>query len=173
MDWTNILAHEAEKVYLVHRRDKFRALPESEKQMRELVLDGKVELVVPYQLDSLVGSEGQLEAVRVKTLDGEARDLEADYLLPFYGLAMELGPIAEWGLNISKSLITVDAATCETSTAGIYAIGDIATYANKLKLILCGFSEAAMATHAIRAQLYPETTFHFEYSTSKGVPNAA
>jgi thioredoxin reductase (NADPH) len=173
IDWTNILAHEAEKVYLVHRRDKFRAMPESEKQMRQLVADGKVELVVPYQLDGLEGENGQLDSVRVKTLDGEIRQLEADYLLPFYGLAMELGPIAQWGLNLERNLITVNAATCESSTPGIYAIGDIATYEKKLKLILCGFSEAAMAAHSAREQLFPEQSFHFEYSTSRGVPDAA
>lgn len=170
LDWTNILAHEAEKLYLVHRRDKFRAMPESVSQMRALVEQGKVELVVPYQLDSLQGEAGQLRGVQVKTLDGETRVLDADYLLPFYGLAMELGPIAEWGLNLEKNLITVDPATCETSTPGIFAIGDIASYPNKLKLILCGFSEAAMAAHKIRELVYPDEAYHFEYSTTKGVP---
>jgi thioredoxin reductase (NADPH) len=169
IDWTNLLAPEAEKLYLVHRRDKFRALPESVAQMRQLVAGGKVELVVPYQLDGLEGENGQLDAVRVKTMDGDVRALEADYLLPFYGLAMELGPIANWGLNLHKNHITVDPSTCETSAAGIFAIGDIATYDKKLKLILCGFSEAAMAAHAIRELVYPDEAYHFEYSTTKGV----
>ena len=172
IDWTNLLAPDAEKLYLVHRRDKFRALPESVDQMRKLVADGKVELVVPYQLDSLSGENGQLESVNVKTMDGEIRALKADYLLPFYGLAMELGPIANWGLNLTKNHITVDASTCETSESGIFAVGDIATYDKKLKLILCGFSEAAMAAHAIRDIVYPNEAYHFEYSTTKGVEQA-
>lgn len=170
IDWTNVLAPEAETLYLVHRRDKFRAMAESVAQMRKLVDDGKVELVVPYQLDGLEGKDGQLQAVRVKTLDGKERMLEADYLLPFYGLAMELGPIVNWGLNLEKNHIAVDASTCHTSEQGIFAIGDIATYPNKLKLILCGFSEAAMAAHAIREIVYPDEAYHFEYSTTKGVP---
>lgn len=173
IDWTNLLAPEAEKLYLVHRRDKFRAMAESVDQMRRLVADGKVELVVPYQLDGLEGENGQLEAVRVKTLDGDVRLLEADYLLPFYGLAMELGPIASWGLNLEKNQIAVHPTTARTSEAGIFAIGDIATYEHKLKLILCGFSEAAMAAHAIRKIVYPGEAYHFEYSTTKGVPDAA
>lgn len=170
IDWTNLLAPEAETLYLVHRRDKFRAMAESVAQMRKQVEAGRVELVVPYQLDGLEGENGQLEAVRVKTLEGVTRRLEADYLLPFYGLAMELGPIAHWGLNLEKNHIPVNPATCETSRKGIFAIGDIATYENKLKLILCGFSEAAMAAHAIREIVFPGEAFHFEYSTTKGVP---
>lgn len=173
LDWANLLAPEAETLYLVHRRDKFRAMPESVAQMRSLADAGKIELVIPYQLDGLEGEHGQLRTVRVKTLKGETRSLEADYLLPFYGLAMELGPIAEWGLNLEKNCIAVNPATCATSATGIYAIGDIATYENKLKLILCGFSEAAMAAHAIRSYLFPDQVFHFEYSTTKGVQGAA
>jgi thioredoxin reductase (NADPH) len=172
VDWANLLAPDAAACYVVHRRDKFRAMPESVEQMRALIDQGKIELVVPYQLDGLEGEAGKLSGVRVKTLDGQTRLLEADYLLPFYGLSMELGPIAQWGLQFHKNHIAVDAGTCQTSEAGIYAIGDIAHYAHKLKLILCGFSEAAMAAHAIRLQLFPDQAYHFEYSTSKGVPAA-
>src|SRR5690606_5086603 len=107
--------------------------------------------------------------VGVASLDGERRVLAADVLLPFFGLAMELGPIAEWGLGIDKNHITVDPFSCETNIAGIYAIGDIASYKHKLKLILTGFNEAALAAHAIRRQLHPTEEFHFEYSTTKGV----
>ncbi len=170
VDWANALADVASELYVVHRRDKFRAMPGSVDQMRAKASGGAIELVVPYQLDGLEGADGQLDGVRVKTLDGEERVLEADYLLPFYGLAMELGPIAEWGLNLHMNHIEVDPATCATNRPGIFAIGDIATYKNKLKLILCGFSEAAMAAHAIRDIVYPDTAYHFEYSTSTGVP---
>ncbi|RDD60401.1 NAD(P)/FAD-dependent oxidoreductase [Ferruginivarius sediminum] len=172
LDWTLSLAEFAEKVYVVHRRNKFRAAPESVSRMRALAEapESGVELVIPYQLHGLEGRDGNLDAVIVSTLDGETRRLQADALLPFFGLSMNLGPIAEWGLRLERDLITVDPATCATSTAGIYAIGDIATYPNKLKLILCGFSEAAMAAHDIFSRVYPDEVLHWEYSTTKGVP---
>ena len=129
-----------------------------------------MELVVPYQLHGLDGSDGRLTGVEVATLDGDVRRLEADALLPFFGLSMNLGPIAEWGLDLERGQVRADPATCETSTAGIYAIGDIATYPGKLKLILSGFSEAALAAHAIYAHLNPDTPLHWEHSTTKGVP---
>lgn len=128
--------------------------------------------MVPFQLHSLEGQNGQLNAVNVSTLEGEIRRLEADTLLPFFGLAMNLGPIAHWGLNLERSHITVDPRNCATSAPGIFAIGDIATYPGKLKLILCGFAEAAMAAHAAHPLLHPNEALHFEYSTSKGVPGA-
>ncbi|OYW13674.1 MAG: ferredoxin--NADP(+) reductase, partial [Rhodospirillales bacterium 12-54-5] len=99
--------------------------------------------------------------------------LKADHLLAFFGLSMELGPIADWNLDLSGTHVSVDRGTMQTSAAGIFAIGDIATYDHKLKLILCGFSEAAFAAHAIRAIVYPDTAYHFEYSTSKGAPKVA
>lgn len=171
VDWTIALADVAQKIYFVHRRNKYRAAPESVAKMEELAAKGKVvELVVPYQLSGLEGFKGHLTGVKVSTLEGEERVLEADVLLPFYGLAMELGPIAQWGLGLEMSHIAVDPFTCETSTKGIFAIGDIATYEKKLKLILCGFSEAALAMHAARELVYPDSAYHFEYSTSKGVP---
>ncbi len=170
VDWANSLGELAEKVYVVHRRPKFRAAPESVARMEALIAQGKVELVVPYQLDGLVGEGGQLSAVRVATLEGETRDLPADYLLPFFGLAMELGPIAAWGLNLEHNHIAVAPATAATSAPGIFAVGDIATYPGKLKLILCGFAEAAMAAHGARAIARPGEVYHFEYSTTAGVP---
>ena len=91
-------------------------------------------------------------------------------LLPFFGLAMNLGPIAEWGIELERGHIRIDPATCATSRPGIFAIGDIATYPGKLKLILCGFSEAAMAAHAMHPLVHPGEALHFEYSTTKGVP---
>lgn len=170
VDWTLSLADIAEKIYFVHRRDKFRAAPESVSKMMTLVDAGKVEMVIPYQLSSLQGANGILSGVEVATLDGQKKMLDADMLLPFFGLAMELGPIAEWGLNLHLNHIEVNAATLQTNAPGIYAIGDIATYQNKLKLILCGFSEAAMAAHSIYPRVHPDKALHFEYSTSKGVP---
>lgn len=170
VDWAISLSELSEKTYIVHRRAKFRAAPESVRQLSELAEIGKLELVVPYQLHGLEGEDGQLSAVIVATLDGEEKRLEADVLLPFFGLSMELGPIAEWGLALEKQHIAVDPATMESSAPGVYAIGDIATYKNKLKLILCGFSEAAMALHAARKRVFPDQELHFEYSTTSGVP---
>ena len=170
VDWALSLADVAANIYVVHRRPKFRAAPESVKQMQDLAEAGKIELVVPYQLSGLEGDGGVMTAVNVATLDGEVRRLEADRLLAFFGLAMDLGPIADWGLNLERNHITVDPATCQTSEPGIYAIGDIADYPGKLKLILSGFSEGAMAVHAARDYLRPDEAYHFEYSTTRGVP---
>lgn len=170
VDWAISLSEVADRVMVVHRRSKFRAAPESAARMEALAAEGRVELVIPYQLAGLVGDDGMLSAVVVKTLDGVERHLEADVLLPFYGLSMNLGPIAGWGLHLDRNHIHVDPATCETSTPGVFAIGDIATYHRKLKLILTGFSEAAMAAHAIFPRVYPDEVLHFEYSTTKGVP---
>lgn len=175
LDWTLSLAELAEKIYVVHRRPQFRGAPESVARMHALAADagGKVELVVPYQLSGLAGAEGRLSGVEVKTLEGQARLLEADALLAFFGLSMNLGPIAKWGLALEQHHITVDPSTCETSAPGIFAIGDIATYPRKLKLILSGFAEAAQAAHAIRPLCRPGEVLHWEYSTTSGVPTAA
>ena len=173
VDWAISLSEVAEKVSVVHRRPKFRAAPESEARLKTLADSGKIELVIPYQLHGLEGKNGQLSNVIVSDLDNKTKSLEADILLPFFGLAMDLGPIANWGLNLDQNHIAVNPATMETSAPGIYAIGDIATYPGKLKLIVCGFAEAAMAMHAAYNKVHPDKALHFEYSTSKGVPSAA
>lgn len=170
VDWAISLAEVAATVAVVHRRDKFRAAPESERRLRSLAATGQIEMVVPYQLAGLEGAEGQLSAVIVQTLKGERRSVPADVLLPFFGLSMDLGPIAEWGLTLEHKHIAVDPATCATNRQGLFAVGDIATYPGKLKLILTGFSEAAMAAHAIHPLLRPDEVLRFEYSTTKGVP---
>jgi thioredoxin reductase (NADPH) len=170
LDWTLNLAELAEKIFVVHRREKFRGAPESVARLHALAETGKVELVVPYQLSGLDG-DGALSAVRVATLKGEERALPADHLLAFFGLSTDLGPIAEWGLALEKSHIRVAPATCETSVPGVFAIGDVASYPGKLKLILQGFSEAAMAAHAIHPLVHPGQALHFEYSTTSGVPS--
>ena len=173
LDWVLSLAEVARKVYVVHRRPKFRGAPETVARMQELAAaDERVEIVVPYVLHALEGHDGKLEAVVVATLKGETRRLEAEVLLPFFGLSMNLGPIADWGLALDQHHIVVDPATCVTNRAGIFAIGDIASYPGKLKLILSGFSEAALAAHAIYKLVHPEQELHWEYSTLKGVPGA-
>ncbi len=170
LDWALSLAGLAARVQVVHRRAKFRAAPESVARLEALVAAGSVEMVVPYQLARLEGEGGRLDSVVVATLDGAERRLEADVLLPFFGLAMNLGPLATWGLNLDRNHIQVEPASCATSAPGIFAVGDIATYPGKLKLILCGFSEAAMAAHAVHPLVFPGQALHFEYSTTTGVP---
>lgn len=170
VDWTLALADIASRLYVIHRRPKFRAAPESVARIEALAKDGRIEMVVPYQLARLEGDGGQLSAVVVATLEGQERRLEADALLAFFGLAMNLGPIAQWGLNLDRNHITVDPASSATSRAGIFAIGDIASYPGKLKLILSGFAEAALAAHAIHPLVHPGEALHFEYSTTSGVP---
>ena len=169
VDWALALK-EVAKVSVVHRRPKFRAVPEMAAQLDAAARAGEIDMVIPYQLHALHGEAGVLSAVEVATLEGETRKLPADVLLPFFGLSMDLGPIAAWGLQQTMHHVTVDPATCQTSLPGIFAIGDVATYAGKLKLILQGFSEAAVAAHAIFPIVHPDTALHFEYSTSKGVP---
>ncbi|MFN7710376.1 MAG: NAD(P)/FAD-dependent oxidoreductase [Holosporales bacterium] len=172
VDWALSLAEVAEHIYVVHRRAKFRAAPESTAQLERLAQDNKIELVIPYQLHGLKGRDGVLEAVEVATLEGDIKTLEADTLLPFFGLATSLGPITAWGLNFDKSTIAIDPLTTATNLPGVFAIGDVATYPHKLKLILCGFSEAAQAAHQARKVIYPDEAWHFEYSTTSGVPRA-
>lgn len=172
LDWALSLRTLARRIYLVHRRDKFRAAPESLRQLEDAVAAGEIEKVTPYQLKALKGEGGRLDGVEIATLDGETRLLEADHLLAFFGLATDLGPLAQWGMDQIRSTLPVTPSTCETSLPGVFAIGDVASYPGKLKLILQGFSEAAMAAHAIYPIVHPDQALHFEYSTSKGVPGA-
>jgi len=172
VDWVLALAEVAERVMVVHRRAKFRAAPDSAARLQRLADDGLIDLVVPYQLHALEGDGGQLSHVVVADLAGGTRRLAADALLAFFGLAMNLGPIGQWGLALERNHIVVDPASAQSSIPGIFAIGDIATYPNKLKLILTGFAEAAMAAHAIYPLVHPGEALHFEYSTTKGVPGA-
>lgn len=170
VDWALSLAETAERLYVVHRRPKFRAAPESEARLKRLAADGRIELVVPYQLSGLRGEGGQLSGVEVATLDGAARMLDVDTLLPFFGLSMDLGPIAQWGLAMDRNHVAVDPATCAAGPPGVYAIGDVATYRGKLKLILTGFAEAAIAARSALAHIRPDEPLHFEYSTTSGLP---
>lgn len=171
VDWAISLSEIAQKVTVIHRRPKFRAAPESEAQLKWLAEEGVIDLVIPYQLEGLIGKEAHLEAVIAKSLEGNLKEIPADILLPFYGLAMNLGPIAHWGLQLDATHIMVDPKDCSTNVPGIFAIGDIAKYAHKLKLILTGFAEAAHAAHAIRDLVHPGEAHHFEYSTTSGVPS--
>jgi thioredoxin reductase (NADPH) len=170
VDWALALRGVAARIQVVHRRRKFRAAPENAAQLDAAARRGEVELVIPYQLHALHGAGGRLAAVEVADLDGATKCLAADVLLPFYGLSMDLGPIANWGIALDRHHVLVTPASCQTSVAGIFAIGDVASYPGKLKLILQGFSEAAMAAHAIYPIVFPDVALHFEYSTTKGIP---
>lgn len=173
VDWAISLAELAASVQVVHRRPKFRAAPESVERMEALVAAGKIEMVVPYQLAWLQGNEDKLDAVVVADLDGEERALEADVLLPFFGLSQNIGPIGEWGLGLEHHHIVVDPATMESNVKGIFGAGDIVSYPGKLKLILMGFSEASQAAHNARHHIHPDEAYHFEHSTTSGVPGGA
>lgn len=171
VDWAISLADSAKKIYFVHRRDKFRAAPESVDKLQKIAATGKVEMVIPYQMQKLVGDHhGRLCAVELADLDGKARTIETDILLPLFGIVPQLGVLGNWGVTIEHHHIPVDPSTQQTNLPGIFAIGDIATYRNKVKLILVGFSEAAMAARAIYPLVFPGQELHFIYSTTQGVP---
>jgi thioredoxin reductase (NADPH) len=165
LDWALNLHPVASRVTLVHRRDAFRAAPHSVNAMRSLVEAGEMDFVMG-QVTAVKGDGGQLAALTVRRESGEIYDHSADDMLPFFGLTMKLGPIANWGLNLDENLIPVDTEKFETSTPGIFAIGDINTYPGKLKLILCGFHEAALAAQRAHRYVYPDKKLTFQYTTS-------
>lgn len=173
IDWANALAPIAQRIYVVHRRPKFRATPDSLSQLDHHVTSGKVSIVTPYQLQGLEGDPAtkKLSAVKVATLDGEVKTLPADALLAFFGLSMDLGPINAWGLGVQKHQVQVSPATMESTLGGVFAIGDVAGYDGKLKLILTGFAEAALAAKGCYGLVHPGQAYHFEYSTTRGVPS--
>lgn len=164
LDWTLSLQPIARSLTLLHRRDEFRGAPHSVEQMRALVAAGKMRLLIG-QIGALHGSGGELEAVTVRLKEGEQR-IACNRLLPFFGLTMKLGPIADWGINLHENLIPVGTETFETSEPGIFAIGDINTYPGKLKLILSGFHEAALMAQRAHKIIYPDKKLLFQYTTS-------
>jgi thioredoxin reductase (NADPH) len=164
LDWTLSLEPVAESVTLIHRRDEFRAAPDSVNKMRELVQEGRVKFI-QGQVTKLHGADGQLASLTIRGPEHEF-DVEAERLLPFFGLTMKLGPIANWGLNLHENLIAVDTEKFETSESGIFAIGDINWYPGKLKLILSGFHEAALMSQQAQRIVYPGKRVVFQYTTS-------
>lgn len=164
LDWVLNLLPGASSMALVHRRDKFRAAPDSVNRMQAQVAAGAMKFHIG-QVTELHGDNGQLNGVTIKTADGDVRH-DCDTLLPFFGLTMKLGPVAEWGLNLEENLIPVDTERFETSEPGIFAIGDINTYPGKLKLILSGFHEAALMSQAAHRIIRPDEKVVFQYTTS-------
>jgi len=169
VDWAISLSELAKKIYFVHRRDKFRAAPDSVDKLHALASAGKVGMMIPYQLHALRGEAGHLNAVELADLDGKTKTVEADALLAFFGIVPQAGGVADWGIALENHRIPVDPAAMQTNVPGIFAIGDVANYPGKLKLILTGFAEAATAAHAIHPIVYPGEALHFVYSTMQGV----
>ena len=165
LDWTLNLQPLAHRLTLLHRRDEFRAAPDSVNKMRELVEAKKVDLAIA-QIVGLNGSGGQLESITLKGDTGDNYDLPCDMFLPFYGLTMKLGPVANFGINLTNNLIPVDTSTYETDVKTIFAIGDINTYPGKLKLILSGFHEAALMSQQAFKYVHPDRKLRFQYTTS-------
>jgi thioredoxin reductase (NADPH) len=165
LDWTLNLAPVASHLTLLHRRSEFRAAPDSVNKMMALVGEGKIDFVLG-QVTALEGQDGRLSAANVKRNDGSTFHIACDAMLPFFGLTMKLGPVANWGLRLDEDLITVDTATFETSEPGIFAIGDIITYPGKLKLILSGFHEGALMAQKAHRYIYPDKKLTFQYTTS-------
>ena len=165
LDWTLSLQPIARSITLLHRRDDFRAAPHSVEQMRALVREDKVKLVIG-QVRALHGQDGQLQKVTIKPKEGDELDLNCNCMLPFFGLTMKLGPIADWGLNLNENLIPVDTEKFQTSEPGIFAIGDINSYPGKLKLILSGFHEGALMAQEAHRIIYPDRKLTFQYTTS-------
>ena len=165
LDWTLNLAPLASHLTLLHRRQEFRAAPDSVNKMMALVGEGKIDFVVG-QVTALEGSDGQVSKAIVKTNDGSDFHIACDAILPFFGLTMKLGPVANWGIQFKDNLIPVDTEKFETNIPGIFAVGDINTYPGKLKLILSGFHEVALMSQKAHRYIYPDKRLVFQYTTS-------
>ena len=164
LDWAVELSKNS-KVNLIHRRDEFRGANATVDKVHELANAGKISLFTKYQLNGVKGSDN-LEIVEITNDNKEVKTLKTDYILGFFGLIMQLGPIAKWGLNLNKKTIEVDTEKFETNQQGIYAVGDICTYPGKLKLILSGFHEGALAARACFKLARPNEKYRFEFTTS-------
>jgi len=164
LDWAIELSNTS-KVILVHRRDDFRGMQASIDKANQLKEEGKIEIYTKYQLDSVSGNE-KVESINIKHDDESIKEIKTDYVLGFFGLIMQLGPIAEWGLNLDKKTIPVNTESFETNKEGIFAIGDICSYPGKLKLILSGFHEGALAARGCFKYAKPDEKYRFEFTTS-------
>ena len=169
LDWVLELVDVAEHITLVHRRDEYRAVPASVEKMRQLVTDGKMDVIENAKATVIEGNDGVVKSITIQPKEGEAVDVPVDHVLVFFGLAPKLGPIAEWGLDINRKTINVDTEKFETSEPGIYAVGDINFYPGKKKLILCGFHEAALAAFAIKHRIEPDKKIHVQYTTTSPI----
>ena len=169
LDWVLELADRAERITLVHRRDEYRAMPDSVARMKKLVADGVMDEITSAKAAAINGKNGQATSIVIQPKDSDAVEVEVDHVLVFFGLAPKLGPIADWGLDINRKTINVDTEKFETSQPGIYAVGDINYYPGKKKLILCGFHEAALAAFAIKHRIEPDRKVHVQYTTTSPI----
>jgi thioredoxin reductase (NADPH) len=169
LDWTIFLADIASEITLVHRSESFRGAPDSVNKVMTLAKEGKINLMLNSNLSSVSGN-GHLQNVAIQnTKTNEVTTVETDYLIPLFGLSPKLGPIEQWGLNIDKNAIEVNTEDYSTNVEGVYAIGDINSYKNKLKLILCGFHEAALMSHSAYKYINPGVKYTMKYTTVNGV----
>lgn len=169
LDWSIYLAEVAEEVYLIHRRNEFRGALDSVEKVRALAGEGKVKLITEAEVVDLNGDEN-LSSVVIQFKDKTKEEVRADAFIPLFGLAPKLGPIADWGLEIEKNAIKVNnALDYQTNIPGVFAIGDVNTYPGKLKLILCGFHEAAIMIQYAYAIINPDKKFNMKYTTVNGV----
>ncbi|MGJ1416045.1 NAD(P)/FAD-dependent oxidoreductase [Sphingobacterium multivorum] len=168
LDWTFHLADIAQQVTLIHRSDSFRGAPDSAEKVFKLAQQGKINLLLSHNLTNIHGN-GYLSHVETTNKEKEVIATDADYFIPLYGLTPKLGPIADWGLNIDKNTIVVDTFDYSTNIERIYAIGDINTYPGKLKLILCGYHEAALMCQSAFKFVYPDQKLTFKYTTVNGI----
>jgi thioredoxin reductase (NADPH) len=164
LDWAIELSNTS-KVILVHRRDDFRGMQASIDKVNQLNKEGKIEIYTKYQLESVQGEE-KIENINIKHDDKTIKEIKTDYVLGFFGLIMQLGPIADWGLNLDKKTVPVNTESFETNKEGIFAIGDICSYPGKLKLILSGFHEGALAARGCFKYAKPDEKYRFEFTTS-------
>ncbi len=167
LDWSIELSKNS-KVILVHRRSEFRGTPKNVETIKKLEKEGKIKIETPYQINSIEGVS-KIEAITIKKDDEKIKKIEADCILGFFGLIMKLGPIAEWGLNLDKKHIPVNTENFQTNKKGIFAIGDICTYPGKLKLILSGFHEGALAARECFKLARPNEKYRFEFSTTSKI----
>jgi thioredoxin reductase (NADPH) len=168
LDWAVFLSNVAGRVTLVHRGDTFRGAPDSAEKVFELAREGKIDLILKSNVVALTGDD-HLQEITLLDRDQQVSHIEADHLIPLFGLSPKLGPIADWGLNIDRSAIAVNTVDYSTNIERIYAIGDINTYPGKLKLILCGFHEGALMAQSAFKYVYPEQKLSFKYTTVYGV----
>ncbi|WP_353720391.1 NAD(P)/FAD-dependent oxidoreductase [Dyadobacter sp. 676] len=168
LDWTIFLADIAERVTLVHRGDTFRGAPDSAEKVYDLAGKGKIDLILQAQVNKL-GGNGVLKEVSILGNDKSVTVVPTDDFIPLFGLSPKLGPIADWNLGVEKSAVVVDTFDYSTNIERIYAIGDINTYPGKLKLILCGFHEAAIMMQSAFKYVYPDQKLSFKYTTVNGV----
>ncbi len=164
LDWAVELSKIAE-VTLVHRRDEFRGAKNTEKIVRTLEKEGKLKIKTPFQINSIEG-DNEIKSIIIKNENGKTEKILTDCILGFFGLIMKLGPIAEWGLNLNKKTIPVSTENFQTNKEGIFAVGDICSYTGKLKLILSGFHEAALAARACFQLARPNEKYRFEFTTT-------